>query len=323
MSSRSNDNGRAYEYIFINVLCQEINKFRHATITENSSLEAAKNAWETLTDEQQYLYTISAQAGIITIFEMEPLLTENGLDELTLFIQKDGCGEDGDVRDIVIIRSSIQWEIGLSLKHNHFAVKHSRLSPSIDFGQKWLGIPCSQTYKNEIKPVFDFMKEAQSKQVKFRDIPNKADIIYLPILKAFMNELKRLYDKNNDVAGRLVEYLLGKFDFYKIISIDNRRFTNVQGFNLHGTLNKPSKEKLPERPVPVAYLPTRILYMGLNEITPRKSMQDTIELCMDNGWQFTFRIHNAETYVKPTLKFDVQIIGMPTAIISIESLWTY
>lgn len=321
MSSKSNDNGRAYEYIFINVLCEEINKFRKANILENDSLEATKKAWETLTTEQQNIYTLSARAGVVPVFEMEPRLTEKCDDDLILFIQKDERGEVGDVRDIVIIRSSIQWEIGLSMKHNHFAVKHSRLSPSIDFGEKWLGYPCSQAYKDDIKPVFDFMKEAQNKKLKFRDLPDKANDIYVPILNAFMAELQQLNAAHDDVAGKLVEYLLGKFDFYKVISIDKKRVTNVQGFNLHGTLNKPAGNKQPERPVPMVYLPTRILYMGLNKITEKKEMQDTIELCMDNGWQFTFRIHNAETYVKPSLKFDVQIVGMPTAIISIESSW--
>lgn len=321
MSSKSNDNGRAYEYIFINVLCEEISKVRKATILENDSLEATKKAWETLTAEQQNIYTLSARAGTVPVFEMEPRLTENTTDELTLFIQKDERGEDGDVRDIVIIRSSIQWEIGLSLKHNHFAVKHSRLSPSIDFGEKWLGYPCSQTYKDDIKPVFDFLTEAHNKRMKFSELPDKANDIYVPILKAFMKELQHLNTAHDDVASKLVEYLLGKFDFYKIISIDKKRVTNVQGFNLHGTLNQSAGNKRPERPVPMVYLPTRILYMGLNKVTAKKTMQDTIELCMDNGWQFTFRIHNAETYIKPSLKFDVQIIGMPTAIISIESVW--
>lgn len=47
----------------------------------------------------------------------------------------------------------------------------------------------------------------------------------------------------------------------------------------------------------------------------------TLELYLNNGWQFTFRIHNAEKEVKPSLKFDIQIVGMPTSIISIDSKW--
>ena len=48
---------------------------------------------------------------------------------------------------------------------------------------------------------------------------------------------------------------------------------------------------------------------------------NTIELCMDGGWQFSFRIHNASTYVETSLKFDIQIVGMPTAIITINYFW--
>ena len=51
--------------------------------------------------------------------------------------EKDGQGVKGDVRDIVIKRKNIEWEIGLSIKHNHDAVKHSRLSHKLDFGNEW------------------------------------------------------------------------------------------------------------------------------------------------------------------------------------------
>lgn len=42
---------------------------------------------------------------------------------------------------------------------------------------------------------------------------------------------------------------------------------------------------------------------------------------MDGGWQFSFRIHNASTIVEPSLKFDIQIIGMPVTILTINSTW--
>jgi len=42
---------------------------------------------------------------------------------------------------------------------------------------------------------------------------------------------------------------------------------------------------------------------------------------MDGGWQFSFRIHNASTKVETSLKFDIQIVGMPTTIISIDCKW--
>ena len=55
---------------------------------------------------------------------MEPMLLEEGEDMVVLTCQTDSEGKEGDVRDIVITRKDAKWEIGLSIKHNHFAVKH-------------------------------------------------------------------------------------------------------------------------------------------------------------------------------------------------------
>ena len=70
---------------------------------------------------------------IPALFECEPRIIENDGEFLDLYIQQDEEGEKGDVRDIIVARKTLKWEIGLSIKHNHFAVKHSRLSPTIDF----------------------------------------------------------------------------------------------------------------------------------------------------------------------------------------------
>ena len=48
---------------------------------------------------------------------------------------------------------------------------------------------------------------------------------------------------------------------------------------------------------------------------------NTVEMFLDNGWQLSFRIHNASTKVEPSLKFDVQFIGMPTSVLNIECKW--
>ena len=68
--------------------------------------------------------------------------------------------------------------------------------------------------------------------------------------------------------------------------------------------------------IPIASLPTRIVSL---DFVPNKA--NTVELYMDGGWQFSFRIHNAEKKVVPSLKFDSQIVGMPTTIITINCLW--
>ena len=108
----------------------------------------------------------------------------------------------------------------------------------------------------------------------------------------------------------------GKHDFYKVISIDKQRTTQIQSYNLHGTLNRNGTYRKASMEIPIASLPTRIVSL---DFVPNKA--NTVELYMDGGWQFSFRIHNAEKKVVPSLKFDIQIVGMPTTIITINCLW--
>ncbi|MBQ3576507.1 MAG: HaeIII family restriction endonuclease [Coprobacter sp.] len=319
MSDKSNNQGRAYEFISLLILEKEICELRPATIIKNSSYVAAENAWNTLSNEDKNKYTISAKVAIKRIFDLEPRITEDGDDEIELLIQTDQKGEEGDVRDILIIRRKITWEIGLSLKHNHFAVKHSRLSKNIDFGKNWYGIPCSNEYWNKVLPIFNYLSKEKKNGTKFKELPNKEKDVYIPILKAFIDEINTQYNTHKDITSKLVEYLLGKFDFYKVISVDNKKLTSIQGFNMHGTLNQEGISKLnPKIKIPEVSLRTRIVKIDFVPGSTNK-----VELYMNEGWQFTFRIHNAATKVEPSLKFDIQIVGMPTSIISINCTWEY
>lgn len=317
MSNKSNNQGRAYEFAYLNTLHEEISKYRPANIEKNSSYEAAKKAWNTLEDSEKYVYKASALAGTNTILDLEPLILEESGDYLELKIQSDNEGKQGDVRDVLIIRKGIEWEIGLSIKHNHFAVKHSRLSRNLDFGEKWYGIKCSNNYWQEIKPIFDYLDFEKSRGSNWRDLPNKEDDVYLPLLKAFKNEIDTQNTLNSeDIPRLMVEHLLGEFDFYKVIGIDNKQITQVQSFNLRGTLNKDGISRKRNAKLPIVKLPSRIVSL---EFKP--GSKNTLELYLDRGWQFSFRIHNASTKVEPSLKFDIQIIGMPTTIISIDCKW--
>ena len=85
---------------------------------------------------------------------------------------------------------------------------------------------------------------------------------------------------------------------------------------MYGTLNKPAKNNNPDQEVQILELPTRIV-----ELDFKKNSSTTLELIMDNGWQISFRIHNASSKVEPSLKFDVQLIGQPTALFVIDMPW--
>lgn len=309
MSNASNNQGRAYEFICLNSLYQAISKIRPAKIVRNSSYFAAENAWETLNHGEQDLYTLSAESTIETIFALEPNIIEKNSDVLCLYIQTDQHGEEADVRDIIIERKDIIWEIGLSIKHNHMAVKHSRIAKNLDFGSKWYDIPCSSTYWNDVTPTFEFLEREKDKGKYFRDLRSKENDVYVPLLKAFVKEVSFQLKTNKNVPRKMVEYLLSKYDFYKVISIDCKRVTTIQSFNMYGTLNLPSRVSNPTIKVPVINLPTSLLHIGF-----KPGSKTTVIMCFDNGWQFSFRIHNAKDVIETSLKFDIQIVGMPADV---------
>ena len=316
MSDLSNNQGRAYEYICLTTLNGEINKIRKSEIIENSAYNASQRAWKAIPTTLQLLLQQSANAVVSTIFDMEPMILEKSTDTLELKIQTDNEGKEGDVRDILISRKNVQWEIGLSLKHNHFAVKHCRLGKNLDFGKRWFNIECSTQYWNDIKPIFNYLEEQKKNNRNWNQLENKENDVYIPLLNAFIKEVKQSTQQDSSVPRKMVEYLLGEFDFYKVISIDIKKITRIQSYNLHGKLNQSTKTTSPKIKIPVVSLPTRIVSL---EFKPESS--NTVELYLDSGWQFNFRIHNASTKVEASLKFDIQIVGMPTTIISIDCKW--
>lgn len=317
ITNNSTTNGKAYEYACILSIKEIVSKYRNVKIVENSSMNIARERYNTISDNEKQIMLKSAQAGINAILTMEPRIIEDGSDDLEISLQSDDAGIIGDVRDVLVIRKSIDWEIGISVKHNHYALKHSRLSMDLDFGKKWFNIPCSDEYFKEIKPYFQQLKDLKQQKVMWRDIENKDERFYIPILKAFMNELNKKYKENgSEVTKRMISYLIGINDFYKLIGIDSQRITRIIPFNMYGTLNKPAKNNNPDQEVQILELPTRIV-----ELDFKKNSSTTLELIMDNGWQISFRIHNASSKVEPSLKFDVQLIGQPTALFVIDMPW--
>lgn len=315
MSNKSNNQGRAYEFAFVLALKEVIGSIRPVKIIDNSSLRVSRDAFDSLEISERETYLVSARAGVEKILDLEPLISE-GNDKVSIEIQQDKKGEEGDVRDIIIYRDYIRWEIGLSVKHNHFAVKHSRLSSNIDFGEKWYNIPCSDEYFESVNPIFERLRIEKTRGVKWNSMTDKVESVYVPILEAFQKEIINQCENNPELPTRLVEYLLGKFDFYKTISVDSEKMTRIQSYNLRGTLNRNGTIVKRQIEVPVVKLPTRIIAL---EFKPGSGT--TLELYMDEGWQFSFRIHNASTVVEPSLKFDIQIVGMPTTIMTIDSSW--
>tara|TARA_R110001583_G_scaffold178361_1_gene334162 strand:+ start:1615 stop:2574 length:960 start_codon:yes stop_codon:yes gene_type:complete len=302
-------NGKAFEYALLLEFYERLKNITSVSITQNEPYQNAKGCFDSFVEDEQDTFRITASAAINFLIDIEPRLS-NGIvknDTLILEIVSDQAGQTGDVRDVLIIRSLQKWEIGISAKNNHRAVKHSRLSLNIDFGEKWLGVPCSQNYFDEIKPVFDMLAslKAKDKLTKWTSIDNMHQLVYVPILNAFRKELLRLDKANpNIVAENLVQYLIGNQDFYKVIKGNKK--VEIQAYNLSGTLNLPFESVKPKAKIPKLKLPTRLI-----EIVYQDNSTTTLLVSLNEGWQISFRIHNASSRVEPSLKFDINLVSAP------------
>ncbi|GAA9133614.1 hypothetical protein BTM343_14210 [Helicobacter pylori] len=310
MSDKSNNQGRAYEYAWCLALEQKLSVFKKVIVDKQNGFNACYRAYESLEKSLQERYLESAKQGVLLLLDCEPLLSEvigSSQNGITLSLQKDKLGEIGDVRDILIYFD--RFCIGLSIKHNHDALKHSRLSKDLDFGEKWLGVRVSQNYKDTIKPLFERLENAKKEGMLWRDFPNKEQEIYAPLLQAFKKEVLRIDEnKKNKVPQKMVEYLLGKYDFYKAILLEREQKTKLEAYHFNNTLNRSVKNK-PKRIIPLSKLPTRMIYFDFKP----KSF-NTLELVLDEGWSFSLRIHNASSKVEPSLKFDIKLLSKPESV---------
>ncbi|GAA9838688.1 hypothetical protein VN0558_13220 [Helicobacter pylori] len=310
MSDKSNNQGRAYEYAWCLALEQKLSVLKKVIVDKQNGFNACYRAYKSLEKSLQERYLESAKQGVLLLLDCEPLLSEiieSSQNEITLSLQKDKLGEIGDIRDILIYFD--RFCIGLSIKHNHEAIKHSRLSKDLDFGEKWLGVRVSQNYKDTIKPLFERLENAKKEGMLWRDFPNKEQEIYAPLLQAFKKEVLRIDEnKKNKVPQKMVEYLLGKYDFYKAILLEREQKTKLEAYHFNNTLNRSVKNK-PKRIIPLSKLPTRMIYFDFKP----KSF-NTLELVLNEGWSFSLRIHNASSRVEPSLKFDIKLLSKPESV---------
>ena len=273
--------GKAWEY----GLARSLSVINEIPISRNAAFYTACAGYEAHPLDEQKAIGRAADAAILFLEEHDHRVG----DLASLSLQNDSAGRQGDPRDIVM-RDSGGREIGISSKHRHRAVKHSRLSDRIDFGAEWYGKPCSNQYWSVVRPIFTTLR--QSGGARWSELPNKWEDVYTPILNAFIQEVKTYAD-----VPEMLRYLLGRCDYYKVFKT-NGEF-EVQSFNFSGGLGWGSKLALADRSI---------------EFRRDTSKAATATLTMDGGWQLKFRLHSASSWIEPSLKFDVTLVGSPDAM---------
>lgn len=311
------ENGKAFEYAIAKAYFDFLESENiRVWLQENDSVRHAKNCYEIQDIISQKGFYLAAQKTIETLIAIEPGLVsaKNNSDFLNIRLAADSEGIIGDVRDVIFSRPNItsSWEIGISAKNNHDAVKHSRLSPFIDFGSEWMECPCSTFYFSEITPVFDNLMKIKSDNPRttWADLGKaKSDGVYVPLLKAFRKEMLQLAKTNPQAPANLLHYLIGRKPFYKVIKEDRNNIVVVKAFNIGGKLNQTVNGRKPIVKTDTVKLPTRIIELDFKE-----NSETTLMMIMDEGWQISFRIHSASTYIENSLKFDIQLIGNPPVL---------
>lgn len=302
-------NGKGFEFACLKSIIERYEDCVKIVLEEDAAYLTARNAFAGLENEHKRILLDGASSGVKIIEKLEAnLVNTKHSDLLFVSIQKDRAGQEGDVRDLIISKNG-NWEIGISAKHNHEAVKHSRLSPIINFGEKWLGCPCSAQYFEEINIVFNKLKPLIGEKWDSVTL-NKEVEIYRPLLVAFKDEVTSLYSKYGaEVPTNLIKYLIGEHDFYKLILDVKKEIIKVSAYNLSNTLNKNSGSVKSAYNISKINAPTKIFHIDFLE-----SSNNTLELICNNGWQISFRIHNASSRIETSMKFDVKLIGVPVDI---------
>ena len=294
MAASQTNNGKAFEW----ATAERLSSLTGALVKKSQASEYARSCFESLPPEIRIEMSKAAQSAVEHIYQLEHLesVEING----DIEIAEDKKGQSGDVRDVIL--PTIKGAIGISCKNNHDAFKHSRLSGTIDFVSKW-GLAksgCTDIYWNDIQQVFVELDGIQSKSdghATWKELADVHSSIYKPLMDAFSNEIIRQSDISPLVSMELCEgmvrYLIGNQDFYKVILRKSKKVVEIQGFNLSGTLSC-SKCKLPSK------------VLDIESVSA-----STINIVMDKGYSFSFRLHSASTLVERSLKLDIRAIGLP------------
>jgi hypothetical protein len=294
MAASQTTNGKAFEW----ATAVWLSNITFTKIKMSATSEFARNCFESLSPETQAEMDKAAEAAVSHIYHMEHLESVQITGEIE--IAEDKKGQTGDVRDVIL--PTVKGSVGISCKNNHDAFKHSRLSGSIDFVRKWdlSKSGCTDIYWNDIEKIFveiDGIRSSSKGKATWKELPNVRSDFYKPLMQAFSDELVRQSSvslgASKELCEGLVRYLIGQQDFYKVIRRKSPDLVEIQGFNLGGSLAC-SKTKFPSRVLDVETV-----------------SDSTINLVMDKGYSFSFRIHSASTLVERSLKLDVRAIGLP------------
>lgn len=282
MLNVSNQYGRALEYIIVENI---IECFPEITFIKTDRCQN-----DQLRDRGQFLGLSTAMQGEYnhTATLLSTWLNQNFDLGNTITIDRlnDSAGQAGIVTDIRL-ENGFQ-NINLSIKHNHFALKHQRPEGVPQSLGIMSGSDLDIDYRNGLSLLMDdFFNNARivhpnlEKWSELKEIDSNYinSNLYEPINDYVRNFLM----SQNNRAAQYFNFLVGTENYYKIIDLPNQ--IEIREFN--------------NLPIPDSFT--------INVIR-----SSTISVAFSNGWDIPMRLHTASSRIPSTaanstgLKYDSQ-----------------
>lgn len=290
MSNISDQTGRAFEYVIV----KELAMLPGVSLTDRAKVAQLRDKpkFESLEDSRREELSLASRALVRTLCAPPFTIGNSIIDRL-----QDNEAIAGDVTDIRIQSSGSRPPINLSVKNNHFALKHQRppsLMQQLGFVK---GGQVDIEYRRKLNKIFQSFYSAANHLCPnaklFSDLKNVDDLfidrcLYAPVCDLVSSVLKmKLCDSNT--CKTFFRFLVGYTDYVKVVLHQGRlEFTNF------------SQIVIPTSCI-VQYTPASPNY---------------IFLTFDNNWKISMRLHTAnsklgKTSGTPSVKFDTQPLRMP------------
>ena len=267
-------------------------------IEKSKAYDTYKRVWEN--SAKKDLAVRQARPAIRRILEKEPYVFEKGGEPLMIRLNDQDRRMEDSFGEILLERADIDWRFALSVKIDAkiiasmpvagrdmslFMNKVDGMVNEIDdFGDRVLGIPCSNEYFDEMNEILLKIAPHDSDNWKelIRDDSFVYDTLITPMLGALGREMPRIFKDHPEAPRRLIEYFYRMIDYYYIAPIDKAGVTRIGAVNGHGDLGRiPGSDN---NFTPKIKFPTQLLEVRPASGRYGELSKDTIQLSFDGGW---------------------------------------
>lgn len=292
---------KAFIYACFLALNVQLGQDQKMGFSEKTAIDTVCQAYFSMPKEKILLMDQAAQAAVRIFLRAEPWLQCEGGGSLTVSVQI----KDDDVRNIVCSKKRADWEFGFLCGGSH-TKRRFNFCEDTDFGDQLFGVSCSNEYKLETEPVFKELEKLEKRGMDWKNIVDKEERFYWPLQSAVIKELQRM-NLDGNIPEKLMQNLLGKRDFYRVIMEEKEKVTRVEACNLYGSLNKRTKECTAGVLVGRIKKPKNILSMDCKPMAKCLSI-----ITCDEGWAFSVKVVQGQMRrVSRKLYLELGLVGVP------------